>query len=199
MFPRAGLRRQRDLVDGRPEAGEPRLPCRTHNRSLGRQRHDRDAFSPAETPFSAGHPGRQPDGLLCPAEGPGPVALAARDTPGRTDLAGLTTAFYLWTGIAPSVDGVTRQSFFLAHPVDGIFAGSEVAVGPSFCLVLNSIPSSRTGRAACLHRLSTALCTERLDEVRRPPGDCRHHPVQRMWSAAAGLFRAPARRGGGSS
>jgi len=103
---------------------------------------------------------------MCPAEGPGPVALAARDTPGRTDLAGLTTAFCLWTGIAPSVDGVTLQSFFLTHPVDGISAGSEGAVGPSLCLVLNSIPSRRTGRAACLHRLSTDLCTERLDEVR---------------------------------
>ena len=199
MFSRGGLRRQRDLVDGRPEAGEPCLPCRTHNRSLGRWRHDRDAFSPAETPFSAGHPGRPLDGLIHPAEGPAPVALAARDTPGRTCLAGLITAFYLWTGIAPSVDGVTLQSFFLAHPVDGISAGSEGAVGALSCLVLNSIPSPRTGRAACLHRLSTALCTERLDVVRRPPGDCRHHPVQRMWSAAVGLFRAPARRGGGSS
>ena len=199
MLSRAGLRRQGDLVDGRPEPGEPRLPRRTHNRSLGRRRHDRDAFSPAEAPFPAGHPGRRPDGLMCHAEGPGPVALAARDTPGRTDLAGLTTAFYLWTGIAPSVDGVTRQSFFLAHPVDGIFAGSEGAVGRSFCLVLNSIPSPRTGRAACLHRLSTALCTERLDVVRRPPGDCRHHPVQRMWSAQQGSSGRPARREGGSS
>jgi hypothetical protein len=108
--------------------------------------------------------GRTPD---VPCRGPRPAALAARDTPGRTDLAGLTTAFFLWTGIAPSVDGVTLQSFFLTHPVDGIFAGSEGAVGPSFCLVLNGIPSRRTGRAACLHRLSTGLCTERLDEVRR--------------------------------
>ena len=64
---------------------------------------------------------------MCHAEGPGPVALAARDTPGRTDLAGLTTAFYLWTGIAASVDGVTLQSFFLTHPVAGISAGSEAA------------------------------------------------------------------------
>ena len=199
MFSRAGLRRHRDLIDGRPEAGEPRLPCRTHNRSLGRQRRDRDAFSPAETPFSAGHPGRPPDGLIHPAEGPAPVALAAWDTPGRTDLAGLTTAFCLWTRIAPSVDGVTLQSFFLTHPVDGISAGSGGAASASSCLVLNGIPSPRTGRAACLHRLSTALCTERLDVVRRPPGDCRHHPVQRMWSAAAGPYRAPARRGGGSS
>ena len=104
---------------------------------------------------------------MCPAEDHGPVALAARDTPGRTDLAGLTTAFHLWTRIAPSVDGITRQSFFLTHPVDGISAGSEGAVGQSFCLVLNTIPKPRTRRAACLHSLSTGLCTERLDEVRR--------------------------------
>ena len=90
-----------------------------------------------------------------------------RDTPGHTGRIGLIATFRLWTAIAPSVDGVTAQSFFPTHPVDGISAGSEGAVGPSFCLVLNSIPSRRTGRAACLHRLSTDLCTVRLDEVRR--------------------------------
>jgi hypothetical protein len=167
VFSRGGLRRQRDVIDGRPEAGDPGLPCRTHNRSLGVQRHDRDAFRPAETPFSAGRPGRPSRGPIRPAKGPGLVARAAGDTPGRTGLARLTMAFVLWTGIALSVDGVTLQSFFLTHPVDGITAGSKGTVGPSFCLVLNTFPRPRTRRAACLHRLSTDLCTERLDEVRR--------------------------------
>jgi len=68
--------------------------------------------------------------------------------------------------IVRSVDGLTLQSFFLTHPVDDISAGSKGAAGTSLCLVLSDIPSRRTGRAACLHRLSTGLCTERLDEVR---------------------------------
>jgi hypothetical protein len=118
-------------------------------------------------PFPRGARAARRTALIHPAEGPGPVALAAGDTPGRTGLARLTKAFCLWTGIARSVDGVTLQSFFLTHPVDGISAGSAGAVGPSFCLVLNSIPKRRTRRAACLHSLSTGLCTARLDEVRR--------------------------------
>ena len=76
--------------------------------------------------------------------------------------------FQLWTKIAPSVDDATAKSFFLTHPVDGISAGSEVATDASLCLVLNRIPSRRTGRAACMHRLSTALCTERLDVASGP-------------------------------
>jgi hypothetical protein len=116
----------------------------------------------------AGRPFSRRTGVVRPAGGPGPAVRAARDTPGRTGRAGLIAAFHLWTTIALSVDGVTVQSFFLTHPVDGIAAGGEAAAGPSSCLVLNSIPSPRTGRAACLHRLSTDLCTERLDVVRRP-------------------------------
>src|SRR5690348_9465409 len=65
--------------------------------------------------------------------------------------------------VAPRVDDLTARSFFLTHPVDGITAGNESAVGQSFGLVLSTIPSPRTGRAACLHRLSTDLCTARLD------------------------------------
>src|SRR6266851_7505036 len=64
--------------------------------------------------------------------------------------------------VAPRVDDLTARSFFLTHPVDGITAGDEGAVGRSFRLVLSAIPSPRTGRAACLHRLSTDLCTARL-------------------------------------
>jgi hypothetical protein len=60
----------------------------------------------------------------------------------------------------------TMQSFFLTHPVVGISAGSEGAVRPSLCLVLNSIPAPRTELSARLYRLSTDLCTERLDQVR---------------------------------
>ena len=69
---------------------------------------------------------------------------------------------------APRVDDLTARSFFLTHPVDGITAGDEGAVGRSFGLVLSTIPSPRTGRAACLHRLSTDLYTERLDAGRGP-------------------------------
>lgn len=87
----------------------------------------------------------------------------ARDTPGRTGRTGLTTAFYLWTTVALSVDGLTGQTFFLTHPVDGVVAGSKGTVGRSLRLVLSDIPSRRTGGAACLHRLSTDLCTAQLD------------------------------------
>ena len=118
-------------------------------------------------PFLPGAPGLPPDGLMRSAGGRRPVVRAARDTPGRTGRTGVVTVLHLWTTVALSVDGVTGQSFFTTQPVDGIFPGSVGAVGRSLCLVLNSVPSRRTGRAACLHRLSTGLCTERLDEVRR--------------------------------
>jgi len=114
-----------------------------------------------------GAPGLPAEGLMRSAGGRGPVARWARDTPGRTGRAGVVTVLHLWTTIALSVDGVTGQSFFTTHPVDGIFPGSEGAVGRSLCLVLNSVPSRRTGRAACLHRLSTSLCTAQLDVFRR--------------------------------
>jgi hypothetical protein len=39
-----GARGQGNLVDGCPEHGEPCLQSRTHDRSLGRRLHDRDAF-----------------------------------------------------------------------------------------------------------------------------------------------------------
>jgi hypothetical protein len=39
-----GTRGQGNIVDGCPEHGEPYLQSRTHDRSLGRRRHDRDAF-----------------------------------------------------------------------------------------------------------------------------------------------------------
>jgi hypothetical protein len=105
-------------------------------------------------------------GARLPAGGRRPKRLGSRDAPGCSCRAGLNAAILLWTTIALSVDGVTEQSFFLTHPVDGISAGSEGATGASLFLVLSDIPSRRTGRAACLHRLSTDLCTARLDVVR---------------------------------
>ena len=114
-----------------------------------------------------GAPGLPAEGLMRSAGGRGPVARRARDTPGRTGRAGVVTVLHLWTTVALSVDGVTGQSFFTTQPVDGIFPGSVGAVGRSLCLVLNSVPSRRTGRAACLHRLSTGLCTAQLDVFRR--------------------------------
>jgi hypothetical protein len=38
-----------NLIDGCPEQGKPHLQSRTHDRSLGRRRHDRDAFRPRGT------------------------------------------------------------------------------------------------------------------------------------------------------
>jgi hypothetical protein len=118
-------------------------------------------------PIPSSAPGLPPDGLMRSAGGRGPVVRAARDTPGRTGRAGVVTVLHLWTTVALSVDGVTGQSFFTTQPVDGISPGSVGAVGRSLCLVLNSVPSRRTGRAACLHRLSTGLCTAQLDVFRR--------------------------------
>ena len=115
---------------------------------------------PAGRPFS----GRTPRRARPVARA---AVRAARDTPGRAGQARLIAAFHLWTTITVSVDDATAKSFFHTHPVDGISAGTEGSTGRSLCLVLKGIPSPRTGRAACLHRLSTALCTERLDEVRR--------------------------------
>ena len=114
-----------------------------------------------------GAPGLPAEGLMRSAGGRRPVVRAARDTPGRTGRTGVVTVLHLWTTVALSVDGVTGQSFFTTQPVDGIFPGSVGAVGRSLCLVLNSVPSRRTGRAACLHRLSTGLCTAQLDVFRR--------------------------------
>ena len=89
-----------DVVDGCPEHGEPHLQSRTHDRSLGRRRHDRDAFRPPGTTcfaaviFSA--PGARPD--------PGHAARRSvskapmrRDTP----VGSLITTFHLWTTLRP--------------------------------------------------------------------------------------------------
>jgi hypothetical protein len=50
----AGPRGQGDLVDGYPEHGEPYRQSRTHDRSLGSRRHDRDAFRPRGTTLFRG-------------------------------------------------------------------------------------------------------------------------------------------------
>ena len=57
------------------------------------------------------------------------IEVWAGGTPGRVGRARLIATFRLWTAIAPSVDGVTGQSFFPTHPVEGISAGSEGAMG----------------------------------------------------------------------
>ena len=65
------------------------------------------------------------DGLVHAVRSPlGSAVPAARDTPGRAARTRLVTTLHLWTKIALSVDGVTGQSFFFTHPVDGISAGS---------------------------------------------------------------------------
>jgi hypothetical protein len=45
----AASRGHGNLVDGCPEHGQPHLQSRTHDRSLGMRRHDRDAFRPRGT------------------------------------------------------------------------------------------------------------------------------------------------------
>jgi hypothetical protein len=55
------------------------------------------------------------------------------------------------------------QSFFHAQPVDGISAGRGSLGDLIPDRVPRGIPSLRTGHAACLHKLSTDLCTARFD------------------------------------
>jgi hypothetical protein len=50
-----GTRGQGNLVDGCTEHGEAHLQSRTHDRSLGRRRHDRDAFRLRGTTCFAAH------------------------------------------------------------------------------------------------------------------------------------------------
>lgn len=63
----------------------------------------------------------------------------------------------------PDVDGQPGRSFFRAQPVDDISAGSNGRACESFGTVPSGIPSLHTEPAACLHRVSTGLCTPRLD------------------------------------
>jgi hypothetical protein len=79
------------------------------------------------------------------------------------------------------VDASGRQTFFLTQPVDGISAGRYGRSGRPFQCVPNAIPSLPTGAAACLHMLSTGLCTARVDVRGRAAEDCRSHPLEQCW------------------
>jgi hypothetical protein len=57
----------------------------------------------------------------------------------------------------------TPKTFFGAQPVDDIFAGHMRSGEIARCDFHSPVPSYRTRGAACLHKLSTALCTGRLD------------------------------------
>ena len=59
------------------------------------------------------------------------------------------------------------RCFFRTHPVDHITAGSDHARSADATVVPSCIPRLRTAPAACLHRLSTDLCTARLDAAAR--------------------------------
>jgi hypothetical protein len=80
-----------------------------------------------------------------------------------------------------NVDGVVARNFFRAQAVDGIDAGSGDRGRRSLYRVPTRILSLRTGSSACLHRISTGLCTLRLDAGRRAPQDCRSHLLQLSW------------------
>src|SRR5690348_598684 len=113
------------------------------------------------------HTGLRPSRAGLPEVPPtaGTPARAAGET-SRRELDGAHRDISPVDNDALRVDDVTAQSFFFTHPVDGISAGSGGAKAQSLCLVLNSIPSRRTATAACMHKLSTGLCTERLDVAR---------------------------------
>jgi hypothetical protein len=85
----------------------------------------------------------------------------------------LTSPSVLW--ITPGLvwTGNGLRAFFRTHPVDGITAGSDRARSAHPPLVPRCIPRLRTVPAACLHRLSTDLCTARLDGTAR-----RHQTVR---------------------
>ena len=79
------------------------------------------------------------------------------------------------------VDAFGRQTFFLTQPVDGIKAGRYGRSWRPFRCFPSEIPSLPTGTAACLHKLSTDLCTARVDVRVRTAEDCRSHPLEQCW------------------
>ena len=74
----------------------------------------------------------------------------------------------MWITRQPASTETGLCSFFCAHPVDGITAGSNRGSGVTAAVIPSCIPRLRTAPAACLHRLSTGLCTARLDGAARP-------------------------------
>ena len=159
----AGPRGEGHLIDGRPEHREPDFQCRTHDRILGSPHHDRRAFrAPGTSAFHSSAP-LPPGTTVLTAVG------AWRIPPHGAPDGPVSRAGQAFRDISavdnndPRVDDLTARSFFLTHPVDGIIPGSEGSAGQSYGVVLSAVPSRRTGRAACLHRLSTGLCTARLD------------------------------------
>jgi hypothetical protein len=108
-----------------------------------------------------------PAGLAGPApRGPGMWYAAARSTVDN------------FTG---DVDGETAGSFFRTQAVDGVGAGSKGCGCQSLCRVPIRILSLHTAQPACLHRVSTGLCTPGLDAVGRSAQDCPSHLLQLSW------------------
>jgi hypothetical protein len=79
------------------------------------------------------------------------------------------------------VDGETAGSFFRTQAVDGVSAGSKGCGCQSLCRVPIRILSLHTAQSACLHRVSTGLCTPGLDAVGRSAQDCPSHLLQLSW------------------
>ena len=71
---------------------------------------------------------------------------------------------------AGNVDGEAAEDFFHAQAVDGISAGGGRR---SLCIVPTRVTSLRTAQSACLHRVSTRLCTPQLDGTRAAARECR--------------------------
>src|SRR5215470_14204935 len=119
--------------------------------------------------------------LPCPAVAPTPPAGGCASCPARPSppvhqapVPGSGNRHWLYRRLHPgepgqclfdvdnfagNVDGATARNFFRAQAVDGIDAGSGPAAGQTLCRVPTRILSLRTVRPACLHRISTGLCT----------------------------------------
>jgi hypothetical protein len=93
----------------------------------------------------------------------------------------LTAAYSTVDNFAGNVDGEAAESFFHAQAVDGISAGSRGSRRQSLSIVPTCILSLRTTQSACLHRISTGLCTPRLDASGVSAQDCRSHLLQLSW------------------
>ena len=106
----------------------------------------------------------------------GPAGPAPRG-PGRWYAAARSTV----DNFTGDVDGETAGSFFRTQAVDGVSAGSKGCGCQSLGRVPIRILSLHTAQSACLHRVSTGLCTPGLDAAGRSAQDCPSHLLQLSW------------------
>jgi hypothetical protein len=151
----------------------------------------------------AGSPAQHGPGLARPRRAPGPALPGAARTlkPSRRFIKpSLAVPKAVLSGPAPrgpgrwyaaarstvdnftgDVDGETAGSFFRTQAVDGVSAGSKGCGCQSLGRVPIRILSLHTAQSACLHRVSTGLCTPGLDAVGRSAQDCPSHLLQLSW------------------